>query len=181
MEIFANKLSSAVMRKEISPVILDFTNAPEMNEFVFMDGELAKANETYIDIYSKARQSLYIIDDYINIKTLRQLQKVRPSIEIVIFSDNAGNYLHASDLAEFRREFPGIKIKLVGAGGKFHDRFIVLDYGTKNEVVYHCGASAKDAGNSMTVISKYKEGIVVNAVNQLIESLSGTGELRLSL
>lgn len=37
--------------------------------------------------------------------------------------------------------------------GKFHDRYIVLDYKTKNEKIYHCGASSKDAGKRTTSIS----------------------------
>ena len=47
-------------------------------------------------------------------------------------------------------------------GGVFHDRFIVLDYGTANERVFLCGASSKDTGAKITSIvedygiAKYK-------------------------
>ena len=34
----------------------------------------------------------------------------------------------------------------------FHDRFIVLDYGTADERVFLCGASSKDAGARITSI-----------------------------
>ena len=37
-------------------------------------------------------------------------------------------------------------------GGIFHDRFIVLDYGTDDERVFLCGASSKDAGARITSI-----------------------------
>ena len=37
-------------------------------------------------------------------------------------------------------------------GGKFHDRFIGLDYGTADERVFLCGASSKDAGARITSI-----------------------------
>ena len=37
-------------------------------------------------------------------------------------------------------------------GGIFHDRFIVLDYGTADEWVFLCGASSKDAGARITSI-----------------------------
>ena len=37
-------------------------------------------------------------------------------------------------------------------GGIFHDRFIVLDYGTDDERVFLCGASSKDAGAKITSI-----------------------------
>ena len=50
-------------------------------------------------------------------------------------------------------------------GGIFHDRFIVLDYGTADERVFLCGASSKDAGARITSIvedygiAKYKSVI----------------------
>ena len=42
-----------------------------------LNGELAKANETYINLYSEAKTSVFIIDNYISIKTLRLLQDVQ--------------------------------------------------------------------------------------------------------
>ncbi len=43
---------------------------------------------------------------------------------------------------------------------KVHDRYIVLDYGTKTMKVYHCGASSKDAGKKITTITEIKGGDV---------------------
>ena len=54
-------------------------------------------------------------------------------------------------------------------GGIFHDRFIVLDYGTADERVFLCGASSKDAGARITSIvedygtAKYNSVIAENA------------------
>ncbi len=51
-------------------------------------------------------------------------------------------------------------------GGIFHDRFIVLDYGTADERVFLCGDSSKDAGARITSIvedygiAKYNSVIV---------------------
>ncbi|MBR5692780.1 MAG: hypothetical protein IKX42_03675, partial [Fibrobacter sp.] len=35
---------------------------------------------------------------------------------------------------------------------KFHDRYVFLDYGTRSEKLFHCGASSKDGGNKITTI-----------------------------
>ena len=41
-----------------------------------------------------------------------------------------------------------------------HDRFIVLDYGEKNERIFHCGASSKDAAVKLTTaISELMSGV----------------------
>ncbi|MBO6197498.1 MAG: ORF6N domain-containing protein [Butyrivibrio sp.] len=60
------------------------------------------------------------------------------------------------------KEYPAVQISMQQTGGIFHDRFIVLDYGTANERVFLCGASSKDAGAKITSIvedygiAKYK-------------------------
>lgn len=148
-------------------------------EKIFMKNELAKADETYIDICSKAKNNIYIIDNYISIKTLRHLQRAKEGINITIVSDNLGNYLHKSDYIDFRKEFPGITIKFLKLNNRIHDRFIMLDYGTKDEILYHCGASIKDTGKQMTMICKYRNGFMVDVIEKLLGSLNDTTELRL--
>ena len=62
-------------------------------------------------------------------------------------------------------------------GGIFHDRFIVLDYGTADERVFLCGASSKDAGARITSIvedygiAKYTSVIAEDEVEEAIADL----------
>ena len=62
-------------------------------------------------------------------------------------------------------------------GGLFHDRFIVLDYGTADERVFLCGASSKDAGARITSIvedygiAKYNSVIAEDEVEEAIADL----------
>lgn len=62
-------------------------------------------------------------------------------------------------------------------GGIFHDRFIVLDYGTADERVFLCGASSKDAGARITSIvedygiAKYNSVIAEDEVEGAIADL----------
>lgn len=158
----SNKMNTVVLKSELSPLLQNFSKATWRQEFLIMNGELSKANATYIDIYAMAHKSIYIIDNYINIKTLRQLQKVRAGVVVTIFSDNVGKYLHASDYDEFMREFPNITIKFIQSCSEIHDRFIALDLGLKTEKVYHCGASAKDAGSRLTMIYELSNKSIIN-------------------
>ena len=57
----------------------------------------------------------------------------------------------------FIRDYPNINLKIKIAGKKYHDRYIVIDYGTENESFYLCGASSKDAGNKISRITKIEE------------------------
>ena len=107
-------------------------------------------------IYESANKSIYIIDDYIYIKTLQLLKVCKSSIEIIIFSDNKGqNNLNKNFVKDFI-SYTGFNIKFK-KNNKFHDRYIILDYDTENETLYHCGASSKDAGKRITTITQIKE------------------------
>ena len=175
-----DRMSDVVMQSEISPFLLDLGKPTEKHEFLILNGEPAKANETYIDIYSQANSSVFIVDNYISIKTLRLLQDVKPSVAVTIFSNNTGNKLHASDHADFQMEFPNITIDFKTADGIMHDRYIVLDFGTDDERIFHCGASSKDAEKKITSITEYTENDVKTALHTVISKLLANPPLVLS-
>lgn len=50
------------------------------------------------------------------------------------------------------KEYPNLNIQLFHLGGIFHDRYIILDYGTNDEKIFLCGSSSKDAGGRITSI-----------------------------
>ena len=120
-----------------------------------------------------------IIDNYIDIRTLRLLGKARKGVAVTVFSDNVRNYLHRADFDDFRREYPGVELEMFRSGGLMHDRFIVLDYGEKSERVYHSGASSKDAGRRTTLVSEVIGKSAKKSVDEMIERLKKNGELKL--
>ena len=124
-----------------------------------MNGDKIEADIAYTKIYKSARKSIYIIDNYIGLKTLELLRAAKDSVELVIFSDNVKNkdMLTKSILNDFRNTYPKVKLSMKVAGKKYHDRYIAIDYGTDNESFYLCGASSKDAGNKISTISKIEE------------------------
>lgn len=121
---------------------------------------------------------MFVIDNYIGMKTLVLLKSVPAGVPITVFSDNKGRALHACELADFRREYPDIEVTLREAGGIFHDRYIVIDFGRETERLYHCGASSKNAGDRATTISEVPER---EAYRKLIASLRGNRELTLPM
>ncbi len=100
------------------------------------------------------RQSIaYVVDNYIGLRTLVHLKNSPTGVDIILFSDNIGNNkLHNIEFTDFCREYPTVNLSMKKTGGIFHDRFIVLDYGTTDERVFLCGASSKDAGARITSI-----------------------------
>ena len=173
------KAEKAIMRDEISPILLDFNSFSEHQEYLLMNGELVKAKEIYQTIYSRAKSKIYILDDYIDIRTLRLLSKARKNVEIIIFSDNVCHYLHESDYEDFKLEYPDKNIKFIKTCGTLHDRFIVIDYKTKDEMIYHSGASSKDAGKSITTIMELKTELTRKSMDAIVDMLMCNPELKL--
>ena len=71
-------------------------------------------------------------------------------------------------LNDYQAAMPGISIDKVSAAHKFHDRYILIDFKTKSEKLYHCGASSKDAGNKITTIVQLDD---VDAYRNMFEEL----------
>lgn len=172
-----NELGKVVRKSELSPIILDFEKETAQKEFLIMNGELMKASELYIDIYSQAAKSIILIDNYINIKTLRHLCGVKSGIDVTIVSDNLGNNLRKSDYLDFKKECGDIEIKFIRMEGKIHDRFIVLDYGEKTEKIFLAGASEKDAGKKMTTIVMLRDELTKTNLHGMIAELLRNREL----
>ena len=53
-----------------------------------MNGQIFDADIAYAEIYSQANSSIYVIDNYINTKTLQLLTHSRDGVEIRVYSDN---------------------------------------------------------------------------------------------
>ena len=62
-------------------------------------------------------------------------------------------------------EIDSVRSQIVTSRKKdFHDRLIVLDYGEETELVYHCGASSKDAGKKLCAINQITETAIIHPV-----------------
>lgn len=149
-----DSLSDVVHKSDLSDLIFDFSKVELPKEFLILDGEITEASLAYKDIYALAEKSIYIIDNYIGLKTLILLKDVDPNIEVTIYSDNLGLGLHQIEYQDFINQFPSLNIDFKISNSKFHDRYIFIDWESENKQIYHCGASSKDAGNRITTISK---------------------------
>lgn len=143
-----------ITKDDLTKVMRSFSIPDKGIEYVIYAGRTFEADAAYADIYSKAKKQLFIIDNYIGPKTLLMLKSVPSSVSIIIFSDNLNNILRLSELQTFQKEYPAVKLSFQKTGGKFHDRYIVVDYKSRAEKIYHCGASSKDAGKKITTITQ---------------------------
>lgn len=168
-----------VTKAELTDFMKLFDTGIRNEEILILDGEPFKADFAYQKIYGTAEKSIIVIDDYLGLKTLHHLAGAKNGVQITIISDNKGkNPLKLTEYNDFLKEYPNVKINFIVSLGRIHDRYIALDFGTKNERLYHCGASSKDAGHRITTILEIK-GIA--DYKTTLESLLSNRELKLKL
>ncbi len=167
-----DSLSDIVSRSELSMVMNTFGQPKEKRSYLMMNGQPFLGDLVFNEIYCKAIHSLYIVDNYIGIRTLEKLINVKDGVKIIIFSDNLYKGLTKNIFDDFCKEYPSLDIQLFNSGGVFHDRYIIMDYGLDTEKIYLCGSSSKDAGNRISTIiedfdrDKYKIMIQNLLLNQ---------------
>ena len=154
-----DKISTLATKEDLKKVMDNFIDPDTYKHFLLMNGDKIEADVAYTKIYKSAKESIYVIDNYIGLKTLELLRAAKDNVEVIIFSDNVRNkdMLTKNILNDFRRDYPNINLKMKIAGKRYHDRYIAIDYGTENEAFYLCGASSKDAGNKISSITKIEE------------------------
>ena len=155
----AEMKSQMATKEDLKKVMENFIDPDTYKHFLLMNGDKIEADVAYTKIYKSAKKSIFVIDNYIGLKTLELLRAAKDNVEVIIFSDNVRNkdMLTKSILNDFIRDYPNINLKMKIAGKKYHDRYISIDYGTENEAFYLCGASSKDAGNKISSITKIEE------------------------
>lgn len=147
-----------VTKTSLSDFIKLFDSGIEQEEILIFGGEPFKADLAYQKIYRQARKKILVVDDYISTKTLHHILHSRASVDLAIISDNKSRPpLRSTEYADFQKENPRRHIDFISSADKVHDRYIFIDYGTKEMKIYHCGASSKDAGKKITTISEIKD------------------------
>ena len=138
-----------VIENKLNVVMKNFIDEDTFKHFVFQNGKKIEADVAIQSIFKRAKDSIIVVDDYIDIKTLQLLKIAKEEVKIIIISDNKGkNNINKNFIkdANLNIEFKENKI--------FHDRYIFLDHNIDSEEIYHLGGSIKDAGGRVSAISR---------------------------
>lgn len=129
--------SQMATKEDLKKVMDNFIDPDTYKHFLLMNGDKIEADVAYTKIYKSAKKSIYVIDNYIGLKTLELLRAAKDNVEIIVFSDNVKNkdMLTKNILNDFRKDYPNINLKMKIAGKKYHDRYIAIDYGTDSEAL----------------------------------------------
>lgn len=115
-------------------------------EGIFFDGQIFDAYAFATNLIKSAKNSLILIDNYIDENTLLMLSKRTTGVDATIYTQRITPQLQL-DLTRHNNQYPPINIRTYRQA---HDRFLIID----RSDVYHIGASLKDLGKKLFAFSK---------------------------
>ena len=140
--------------KQLQIVMENFVDPSRYKQFVIQKNQRIEADVAFQNIFSSAKENIIIVDNYISVDTLSKLKTTNKNVQITIVSDNKSkNCLNNKQLNDFKNDTE-IDISVLENNMVTHDRFIVIDFKTDNYIIYLCGSSIKDSGNSLTTITE---------------------------
>lgn len=114
-------------------------------EGIFFDGQIFDAYKFASDLIKSARQSLVLIDNYVDESVLLMLSKRQPGVTATIYTQRITPQFRL-DLDRHNGQYPPVNVRTCKLS---HDRFLIVD-----DAVYHIGASLKDLGKKWFAFSK---------------------------
>ena len=133
----------------------DKLNTKESNNHIFYEGQIYDAYSLLIDILSKARKEIIIIDNYAGKKLFDIIKNI--DVKVKIYTENIDNI----SKEKYEKQYNNLEIINTNI---FHDRFIIID----NKVLYHSGASFKDLGKKCFAITKMEgDSILKELLNKI--------------
>ena len=114
-------------------------------EGIFYDGQIFDAYAFVSDLIKSAKNSIILIDNYVDETVLLLLSKRQKGVSATIYTQSISAQLKL-DLKKHNAQYPPVTIKLFN---RSHDRFLFIDSDT-----YHIGASLKDLGKKWFAFSK---------------------------
>ena len=117
-------------------------------EGIFYDGQIFDAYVHIVNLIKQAKQSIVLVDNYIDETTLTMLSKRSSNVSATIYTRQLSQQQQL-DVQRHNQQYTPIIINICQRN---HDRFLIID-----DVVYVFGASLKDAGKKLFAYIRMQE------------------------
>ena len=118
---------------------------------IFYEGQIYDAYSLLIDILSKVKEEVIIIDNYAGKELLDIIKDI--SVDIKIVSSNIDSTLKK----KYESQYSNVTFM---NNNTFHDRFVIID----RKELYNSGASFKDLGNKCFALNKIEDKKILNNI-----------------
>ncbi len=134
------------LKEKVNEFDLQIKTSLPPNEGIFFNGQVFDAYVFVTNLIKSAKESILLIDNYVDETVLSMLTKRKSRVQATIFTSNPTKQFKL-DLQKHNQQYPEIELKIYT---KSHDRFLIID----KKKVYHIGASLKDLGKKWFAFSK---------------------------
>lgn len=130
------------------------------NNHIFYEGQIYDAYSLLIDILSKAKEEIIIIDNYAGKELFDITRNI--NVNIKIYTKNIDNI----SKKKYEKEYSNIEIISTDI---FHDRFIIID----NKELYNIGSSLKDIGKKCSSVNKIEDTVIISELIDRLKLIYG--------
>lgn len=132
--------------KKIEEVLTRLENKDaEPLEGFFFEGQIFDAYSLISDLIRKARRRIVLIDNYVDDRILKVLDKRAVRVTATIYTDPRHSHIE-NDLRRHNAQYPAIDVHQCA---NVHDRFLIID-----DTIYFIGGSIKDLGKKIVAFSQ---------------------------
>lgn len=129
-----------------------------VEDLMVLDGEMFDALIVITRIIETAKESIIVIDPYVDVRTLNAFKYKSKDIPLKIVTSHNTN-LSKIDLEIFTEKYGDVFIK---RDESYHDRYLIID----GELFYHIGGSVNYLGKRVSQITLIKDKDIINTLKK---------------
>ena len=133
----------------------DKLSSKELKNEIYFEGQIYDAYSKILDIMSKAKENIVIIDNYADKSVLDMISRMKLKVKLIT---KEKGLLSKQDIEKYNKQYSNLEVIY---DNTFHNRFLILD----DEILYHLGASIKDFGKKCFAITEINEKNILNLLN----------------
>ena len=130
----------------------------QLQQGIFYDGQVFDAYQFVCDLVRKAKNSIVLIDNYVDDTVLTLLDKRADNVAATIYTQHISQQFQL-DINRHNTQYPAINVEHFS---RAHDRFLLID-----DDVYHIGASIKDLGKKWFAFTLMQDITTTELINKI--------------
>ena len=125
-------------------IFSEYSSKEYLKSKLIFENEIYDAYSFLLDILSKAKEKIIIVDNYCDKKVLDLICKI--GVNVIVISKNINIEL----IDKYQKQYDNLTVI---HNDSIHDRFIIID----KEIGYHLGSSIKDIGKKCSYIDMLED------------------------
>ena len=147
------------LTEKVDAISLQIQTPEIPNQGIFYDGQVFDAYELTSRIIRSAKNSIIVIDNYLDESALTHLSKKKTGVKVQILTKTVSKQL-SLDTEKANEQYGDFEIKPFN---KSHDQFLIID----ETEIYHLGASLKYLGKKWFAFSKLDKSSVATLLRSV--------------